>query len=118
MVVDTSSEAIGDALLDQLSSDLFKVPARVWREMFGALLRYDDLHEIDRITAPTLLIWGDQDRLVGREMQQLLTGRLQHGELMVYEGLGHTPRWEDPSRFAADVAGFVARAGDLGRHVS
>jgi pimeloyl-ACP methyl ester carboxylesterase len=29
--------------------------------------------------------------------------------LVVYTGVGHTPRWEDPTRFAADVAAFVAR---------
>lgn len=30
-------------------------------------------------------------------------------ELLVYSGIGHTPRWEDGSRFASDVAAFIER---------
>jgi pimeloyl-ACP methyl ester carboxylesterase len=86
-----------------------KVPARVWREMFGALMQYDDMPEIGRIGAPVLLIWGDQDGIVSREMEQQLAACLACAELVVYSGVGHTPRWEDPSRFAADVAAFVER---------
>lgn len=41
------------------------------------------------------------------QLAELITG----GELLVYSGVGHTPRWEDPSRFAGDVAGLVERAG-------
>ena len=30
-------------------------------------------------------------------------------ELVVFRGLGHTPRWEDPARFAGELATFAAR---------
>lgn len=109
IVVDTSSGEFGPEVLDRLVVELLKVPAGVWREMFTQLLEYDDLVELGRITAPVLLIWGDADGLVGREMQEDLTRRLSSAELVVYRGVGHTPRWEDPSRFAADIAAFVER---------
>ena len=106
-LVDTSSGEVGPEVLDQLVRELLKVPARVWHEMFAGLLEYDDMAELGRITVPTLLIWGDADGLVGREMQEQLSARLPGAELLVYSGVGHTPRWEDPSRFASDVAAFV-----------
>jgi non-heme chloroperoxidase len=109
-VVDTSSGEIGPEMLDQLVAEVLKVPSRVWREMFARLLEYDDTAELGRITAPTLLIWGDADGLVGRAMQEQLAARMSCGDLVVYPGVGHTPRWENPSRFASDVAAFVARA--------
>jgi pimeloyl-ACP methyl ester carboxylesterase len=109
LLVDTSSGDVAADVLDELVSELLKVPARVWREMFGALMEYDDMQEIGRIGAPVLLIWGDQDGIVSREMQDQLAARLSCAELVVYPGVGHTPRWEDPSRFAADVAAFVER---------
>jgi pimeloyl-ACP methyl ester carboxylesterase len=109
-VVDTSSDQVGTEVLDELVSELLKVPARVWKEMFTGLLQYDDTAELERITAPTLLIWGDADRLVTREMQEQLAARLPHAELVVYPGVGHAPRWENPSRFASDVAAFVERS--------
>jgi pimeloyl-ACP methyl ester carboxylesterase len=109
-VVDTSSEGLDPAVLDQLVDDLLKVPARVWREMFARLLQYDDTPELEHIAAPTLLIWGDADPIVGRDMQELLAERIPDATSVVYPGVGHTPRWEDPTRFAADVATFVERS--------
>jgi non-heme chloroperoxidase len=109
VVIDTSSGGLGSEVTDQLVGELEKVPARVWREMFAALLEHNDTAELARISVPTLMIWGDEDPLVGREMQEQLAEQLSAGELVIYSGVGHTPRWEEPSRFAADVAAFVER---------
>jgi pimeloyl-ACP methyl ester carboxylesterase len=109
VIIDTSSGGLGSEVTDQLVGELVKVPAHVWREMFAALLEYNDTAELARISVPTLMIWGDEDPLVGREMQEQLAEQLSAGELVIYSGVGHTPRWEEPSRFAAEVAAFVER---------
>ena len=111
-VADTSTDDLAPDMLDQLVGDLLKVPARVWKEMFADLSAYDDVDELDWITAPTLLIWGDADGLVGRDMQATLAARIRDAELLVYPGVGHTPRWENPSRFANDLAAFVERTSN------
>jgi non-heme chloroperoxidase len=110
-LADTSSDRLPPDLLDRLVGELVKVPARVWSEMFAGLLAYDDLAEVGGITAPTLLVWGDADGVVGRDMQETLAECIPTAELVIYEGVGHTPRWEDPARFAGDIADFVARSG-------
>ena len=114
VVVDTSSKDVSPEVLDQLVGELAKVPARVWKEMFASLLAYDDVAELGRISVPTLLVWGDADALVGRAMQEMLAERISGSELLVYPGVGHTPRWEDPTRFAGDVATFVERSARPG----
>ena len=108
-VLGTSASDLCPEAVDELADELLKVPARVWREMFQSLLGYDDLADIQRVAVPTLLVWGDADPLVGRDMQEALVARLPAAELVVYQGLGHTPRWEDPVRFAGDLAAFAAR---------
>jgi non-heme chloroperoxidase len=110
VVADTSSTNLAPQVVDRLTGELVKVPARVWKEMFDGLLTYDDLGELDHITAPTLLVWGDADALVGGDMQTALAERIGGADLIVYEGVGHTPRWEAPDRFARDVAAFAVRA--------
>jgi non-heme chloroperoxidase len=107
VVVDTSSEELEPEVLDMFVTELLKVPARVWREMFAALLQYDDTAELGRIAATTLLVWGDADAIVERGTQDLLAARIPDVRALVYPGVGHTPRWEDPPRFAADLATFV-----------
>ena len=109
-IVETSSDGLATELVEELVLELLKVPANVWQEMFVALLDYDDIAEIGRLKAPTLLVWGDEDALVGRAMQEMLLEGIRYAELVVYERVGHTPRWEEPSRFAADVVAFVERS--------
>lgn len=108
-IVDTSSAGIQRDLVDQLVEELLKVPARVWHGTFAGLLEYDDTTELGRIEAPTLLVWGDADALVPRDMQDHLARSIPDADLLVYHGVGHTPRWEDPARFSGDLVAFVRR---------
>jgi pimeloyl-ACP methyl ester carboxylesterase len=108
-VTETSSEHVAPDLVEVLAGEVLKVPARVWREMFTNLSEYDDTAELTDLRAPTLLIWGDRDGVVSRGAQDALAAAIPVSELIVYSGAGHTPRWDDPTRFAADLAAFVDR---------
>lgn len=108
-VVDTSSAGIRADLVDLLVEELLKVPAHVWYGTFAGLLQYDDTTELGRIEAPTLLVWGDADALVSRDMQDQLARSIPDTDLLVYHGVGHTPRWDDPARFSCDLVSFVRR---------
>lgn len=106
-LLDSSTATLGEEYAGELIAEVRKVPAHVWRETFAGL-QYDDTSELSRVAAPVLLIWGDADPIVGREMQEQLVSRLTNATLVIYEGLGHTPRWENPDRFAADLVAFYA----------
>jgi non-heme chloroperoxidase len=106
-VVDTSSENVAADLIDLLVDDVRAVPVHVWQETFAGLLEYDDQTELRLIDAPTLLVWGDADTVVSREMQDRLVGSIPAADLLVYPGVGHTPRWDDPVRFSSDLVAFV-----------
>ncbi|HEX5897578.1 MAG TPA: hypothetical protein VFY47_14715 [Thermoleophilaceae bacterium] len=43
---------------------------------------------------------------IPREVQDELLDTLPDARLRVYEGVGHAVHWEQPERFAADVAEF------------
>jgi pimeloyl-ACP methyl ester carboxylesterase len=106
-VVNTSSESVVANLVDLLVEEILAVPARVWQQTFAGLLEYDDQTELPLIEAPTLLVWGDADALVSREMQDRLVGSIPDADLLVYSGVGHTPRWDDPVRFSSDLVAFA-----------
>jgi pimeloyl-ACP methyl ester carboxylesterase len=112
LIADTSSAGVPASLVDLLVAESLKVPAHVWHGTFEGLLQYDDTIELGRIEAPTLLVWGDADPLVSRDMQDQLARSIPDADLLVYRGVAHTPRWEDPARFTRDLVGFVRRVAD------
>jgi non-heme chloroperoxidase len=108
-LADTSTDDLDRELMERLVEDLLKVPVGAWKEMFASLFDYDDTAELRLVDVPTLLVWGDADPLIPRSMQDALMRMLPRAELVVYRGVGHTPRWEEPARFAGDVTRFVSQ---------
>jgi pimeloyl-ACP methyl ester carboxylesterase len=66
---------------------------------------------LDRVTAQTLIVWGDQDTHALREEQQALLDAMPNASLLVYEGAGHSLQLEEPARLAADLAAFIKKLG-------
>jgi pimeloyl-ACP methyl ester carboxylesterase len=62
---------------------------------------------IHRITAPTLLVWGEHDRLVPRAYAKEFAGRLKDSRLEVVAGAGHAPHLEQPEAAAKAVQAFL-----------
>lgn len=108
-VADTSADGLDQGLVERLVEDVLKVPVPVWKEMFGSLYDYDDTANLNQLSAPAVLIWGAADQLVPRTMQERLLQLLPQSELFEYRGAGHTPRWEQPERFARDVEAFASQ---------
>jgi non-heme chloroperoxidase len=92
--------------LDTFVSESLKVPARVWRAAFTGFLEVDQSDELENVTTPALLVWGDQDAFIKRETQDELLGALADSRLNVYQGVGHAVHWEQPERFASDITEF------------
>ncbi|HEV8439200.1 MAG TPA: alpha/beta hydrolase [Methylomirabilota bacterium] len=63
---------------------------------------------IHRVTAPTLLVWGDEDRLVPRVYADEFARRLPAARLEVVEGAGHAPHLEQPEAAARVVQRFLS----------
>ena len=56
---------------------------------------------------PTLVLWGDRDRLIPPENAARFGRDISGSRVIVYRGLGHVPQEEDPARTAADVRAFL-----------
>jgi non-heme chloroperoxidase len=108
----TLAGPISASFLDVAISESLKVPARVWQDMFAGLLDDEHVVRLGSIAAPTLLVWGDQDAFVPESDQETLLATIPGSCLEVYRGIGHAVHWEEPARFAADLAAFVDRLAD------
>lgn len=65
-----------------------------------------------RITAPTLVIWGTEDRLVSVRKAPRLAALLERGRLLVLPRTGHVAQMERPERVARAVLGMASAIDD------
>ncbi len=96
-----------DELLEALVDDAFVChPA-----CYGELPRsFGTLQFADRLTTlrlPTLIVWGEQDRLIPRMAMERLREAIQGSRLEILPGVGHGPQVEAPDRLAALLGEFL-----------
>ena len=68
-----------------------------------------DTAYLTQISAPTLILWGDQDRLLSVENAAVFEQAIPDSQLVVYPGIGHMPMLEVPKLSGQDVARFVSK---------
>jgi pimeloyl-ACP methyl ester carboxylesterase len=88
--------------------DGLRVPAHVWRAGLAGLTTAVPPSESGTISAPTLVIWGERDKLLPLQDGYLLAAAIPGSRLIVYEDTGHLVLWEQPERVATDLADFIA----------
>ncbi len=62
---------------------------------------------LDAVRAPSLLVWGRQDRITPPEVGHRFASALCGARLAWIDECGHAPMIEHPGRFAAEVSAFV-----------
>jgi non-heme chloroperoxidase len=110
-VASTLAKPIPPEFLEMIVQENLNVPARVWIETTKGLLDDDSADELDRITTPTLILWGGKDAILPRSDQEALASAIPNARLVIYPGAGHALYWEEPERVARDLVAFAQRLG-------
>jgi non-heme chloroperoxidase len=110
----TTERPIPDRLLDLFVAESLKLPPYLWRVLFRHFLDIDLYEGLASLEPPALLVWGDRDALATRAEQDRLVETIPQARLAVYEGTGHALHWEEPQRFAAQLAAFSLTQGRSG----
>lgn len=73
-----------------------------------ACMEHDASGRLGEITAPTLVIGGNRDQIVGPEAAQQLHEAIPGSKCVIYEGLGHAA-YEEAKDFQELVLSFLAK---------
>jgi pimeloyl-ACP methyl ester carboxylesterase len=96
--------------MDKVIQESMKVPARVWKDVMAGMLTSNRTVDFSRISAPTLIVWGDRETVFpDASDQEALRKAIPNATLKVYEETGHCPNWEQPKRFAKDLEAFLEK---------
>jgi pimeloyl-ACP methyl ester carboxylesterase len=64
------------------------------------------------VQAPTLVVWGDRDRLVSPRLAARTTATIPRARLLMLPGVGHVAQIEAPQKVARAVAALWERQSD------
>ncbi|MEW5738032.1 MAG: alpha/beta hydrolase [Myxococcota bacterium] len=101
---------VTDALIDRYfeltlrEGNRASLPLRFQQAVHGA-----NAEQVKRVTAPTLILWGELDRLIPPEHADWFHRDIPASTVVRFQGLGHVPQEEDPAVTVAAVQAFLRR---------
>jgi 4,5:9,10-diseco-3-hydroxy-5,9,17-trioxoandrosta-1(10),2-diene-4-oate hydrolase len=72
-----------------------------------AISDYDLRPHLERIACPTLVVWGDRDRVISRRDLEVFAELIPGARKVMYEDTGHMSQLERPAEFNALLAQFL-----------
>jgi len=79
----------------------------IWRAVNGVLDRGGVFHELSRITAPTLVVVGDEDVATPRARAERIAGAIAGAKLVTIPRAGHSSPVEEPELVTAAIEQFL-----------
>jgi pimeloyl-ACP methyl ester carboxylesterase len=76
-------------------------------DAFHALSHYPIRDRLSQISCPTLIVWGDTDRLVPTRDADVFEELIPKARKVIYEDTGHVAMLERPSVFNAELTRFL-----------
>lgn len=100
---------ISDELVDRYYQlTLREGNRRALVQRFSQMTFREDARERARtLSMPTLLIWGDQDRLIPPRIGELMDQDIPDSDLVLFAGVGHVPHEEAPEQTLVAVRAFL-----------
>lgn len=94
--------------IDRERAESAATPKHVWTGVLDGLTMTDWSPYAERIEAPTLILWGDQDGLFGEVSQELVKQILPEARHETFKGFGHNMFWETPETVGPIIEAFLS----------
>lgn len=100
------SDPAGLALAQKIMSE---IPPDTYRRAVRLLTTFDRKADLARISVPTLLVAGSDDRAAPASVLERMSKEIPGAEFVTLEGCGHLGPMDQPDEFNAALAGFLKR---------
>lgn len=96
------------ALFEKLEAEFSEVnPQAAIAALRGMAQRADHCGLLESISVPTLLIFGEHDKVTNLETAEKMRGKIQNSELVKIENSGHYSNLEQPEKFNRALREFI-----------
>lgn len=105
----TAFTPLPPAFLETMIGEVQRASAAMFHELAKGNADPQYPEKLKRIKARTLLLWGQEDAMFSRADQEGLLRLVPGSSLIPYAKTGHALHWEQPERFAQDLASFMKK---------
>jgi 3-oxoadipate enol-lactonase len=103
----------GQEVLDQAIAEMTNypmTPMHTYLRQFEAIQGFDSYDKLGQIKAPTMVIHGDDDKIVPHQNAEILNKGIPGSKLHILKGAGHMFFWEAPEESVRVPVDFIASA--------
>lgn len=100
---------VDEAFLTRERAESAAAPEATWMGVLRGLTLVDLTKAARKVTAPVLILWGDQDGLFTADSQPAIKALFPTSKYVTFAGRGHNMFWEVPKEVAAEINTFLAR---------
>lgn len=106
----SDKDALGQEVFERYH-DMMRAPGNraALVDMMGQVVLVPPEPLLERIEAPTLLVWGERDAMIPAENARDYLEAMKDASLVTFPELGHVPQEEAPARSLIPVADFLDR---------
>lgn len=102
-------------LARSLVDDALSAPRGLYYQFARAAVAWEAGEGLGLITAPTLLIWGQDDRVMPSHFAQAYLKQIPDARLVIIPDAGHSPHLQQPTRFIEELYLFLDEHAANGR---
>jgi 3-oxoadipate enol-lactonase len=104
--IEKNPDIIEERVAKQLE---YPTPGHGAMRQAGAIMGHDTYDLLPKIKLPTLVITGDNDRLIPVENSRILASRIPEAEMVILKGAGHEFFIEDAEEVNKTILDFLGR---------
>ncbi len=78
------------------------------KETIKKVLVEDLLPDLSKITTPTLIVWGEADKMVPVKYSRIINEKIKNSKLQVLPRIGHSPHLEVPQKLSEIVTKYLS----------
>lgn len=101
---------VSESLRQKFSSSDYLEATGIMREVFLNAVNEDLTQDAKKITAPTLIIWGEDDEELPPQDALILQKEIKYSHIEIFENAGHFVFLDNPQKFQNTLIEFVSEA--------
>ncbi len=80
----------------------------IMKQVFKNVIEEDLTPYLAQIKVPTLILWGEKDKMTSVKNGYLMKEKIKNSQLKVFEGIGHSLRRENPQLLIKEIQDFLS----------